>query len=157
MRRRDFMTLAGGAATWPFAARAQQQGKTARIGFLGPLLDNPQAVAAYATFLDEIRQHGWIEGQNLIIEYRYINDPKADLAAQVADLVKSNIDLLVAVGTEAVLQTAVNATSTISIAMIAINFDPIARGYVAGLARPGATSPGYFSANWSWRRNRLNC
>jgi putative tryptophan/tyrosine transport system substrate-binding protein len=144
MRRRDFMTLAGSVAVWPVAARAQQQGKKARIGFLSSLPDNPMMVADYSAFSDELRQRGWIEGQNLIIEYRYINDPKTDLAAQVADLVRSNIDLLVTGGPENVLQTAVNATRTIPIAMMAVNFDPIARGYVASLAQPGGNVTGIF-------------
>jgi putative tryptophan/tyrosine transport system substrate-binding protein len=144
MRRRDFVTLAGSAAVWPFAARAQQQGKQARIGFLSSLPDNPMMVAGYSAFSNELRQRGWIEGQNLIIEYRYINDPKTDLAAQVADLVRSNIDLLVTGGPENVLQTAVNATRTIPIAMMAVNFDPIARGYVASLAQPGGNVTGIF-------------
>jgi hypothetical protein len=75
MRRRDFMTMAGGAAAWPFVARAQQQRKKARIGFLGGMLDNPMIVAAYSAFSDERGRFGWAEGQNLIVEYRYINDP----------------------------------------------------------------------------------
>jgi putative ABC transport system substrate-binding protein len=100
--------------------------------------------AANSGFSDELRQLGWVEGQNLIIEYRYPTDPGVDLAAQVGELVKSNIDALVAVGPELVLQTAVGATHTIPIAMIAINFDPIARGYVSSLARPGGNVTGIF-------------
>jgi putative ABC transport system substrate-binding protein len=76
--------------------------------------------------------------------YRYPGDLGVDLAAQVGDLVKSNIDALVAVGPEFVLQTAVAATRTIPIAMIAVNFDPIARGYVSSLARPGGNVTGIF-------------
>jgi len=82
MRRRDFITLAGSAAAWPVVARAQQQGKKARIGFLSSLPDNPLLIASYSAFSDEMRRLGWVENQNLIIEYRYTNDPKADLAAQ---------------------------------------------------------------------------
>jgi putative tryptophan/tyrosine transport system substrate-binding protein len=144
MRRRDFMALAGSAAAWPVVVRAQQRGKIARIGFLGSLPDNPMVIAADSAFSDELRQRGWVEGQNLSIEYRYVNDPKVDLAAQVAELVRSGIDLLVAQGSESVLQTAVNATRTIPIAMIAVNFDPIAHGYVSSLARPGGNVTGIF-------------
>lgn len=144
MRRREFVALCGTAAAWPISARAQQQGRTARIGFLGARPDNPFIVATNAAFREELRQRGWIEGGNLTIEYRYINDPKVDLAAQAADLVRSNVDLLVATGPEPVLQAAVNATRTIPIAMIAVNFDPIARGYVASLARPGGNVTGIF-------------
>ena len=138
MRRREFITLLGGtAASWPLAARAQQPRKSARIGLLDARPNIPLFAAANSGFSDQLRQLGWIEGQNLTIEYRYPTDPGVDLAAQVAELVRSNIDALVAVGPEFVLQTAVGATHTIPIAMIAINFDPIARGYVSSLARPG--------------------
>jgi putative tryptophan/tyrosine transport system substrate-binding protein len=145
MRRREFIALVGGAAIGsPLQLQAQQPRKHARIGFLNVRPNIPLFAAAYSGFSDELRQLGWIEGQNLIIEYRYTTDPGVDLAAQVAELVKSNIDALVAAGPEFVLQTAVGASHTIPIAMIAINFDPIARGYVSSLARPGGNVTGIF-------------
>jgi ABC-type uncharacterized transport system substrate-binding protein len=144
-RRRDFIALLGGAAIWlPLPARAQQARKNARIGLLAARPNIPLFAAANSGFSDELRQLGWVEGQNLTIEYRYHNDPGVDFAAQVAELVKSNIDALVAVGPEFALQPAVGATHTIPIAMIAINFDPIARGYVSSLARPGGNVTGIF-------------
>jgi putative ABC transport system substrate-binding protein len=145
MKRREFITLlAGAASAWPLPARAQQPRKIARVGFLGGLPNNPMTVASYSGFSSELRQLGFVEGRNLIIDYRYINDPGADLAARAAELVRSNVDVLVATGPEAVLQAAVGASHTIPIAMIAINFDPIARGYVSSLARPGGNVTGIF-------------
>jgi putative ABC transport system substrate-binding protein len=145
MRRRDFIALIGGATIWPpLPLHAQQSKKNARIGLLAARPTIPLFAAANSAFSDELRQLGWIEGQNLTIEYRSHNDPGVDFAGQVAELAKSKVDALVAVGPELALQTAVGATHTIPIAMIAINFDPIARGYVASLARPGGNVTGIF-------------
>jgi putative tryptophan/tyrosine transport system substrate-binding protein len=145
MQRRKFIAfLSGAAAAWPLAARAQQPGKIVRVGFLGAQPNVPMFVAAFSGFSGELQQLGYVEGQNLIIEYRYINEPGADVAAQAVDLVRSNIDVLVATGPEVVLRAAIGATSTIPIVMIAINFDPIARGYVSSLARPGSNVTGIF-------------
>ena len=145
LRRRDFVALLGGAVgAWPWAVSAQQLGKIMRVGFLGAQPNVPMFVAAFSGFSSELQQLGYVEGQNLTIEYRYINEPRADVAAQAAELVRSNIDVLVATGPEVVLQAAVDATHTIPIVMIAINFDPIARGYVSSLARPGGNVTGIF-------------
>ena len=145
MRRREFVTLFGAATlVMPFTAHAQQPRKNARIGLLDARANIPLFAAANSAFSDELRQLGWIEGHNLTIEYRSHNDPGVDLAALVGELLRSNIDALATVGPESVLQTAVDATHTIPIAMIAINFDPIARGYVSSLARPGGNVTGIF-------------
>jgi putative ABC transport system substrate-binding protein len=136
--------LLSGEAGIGKSLHAQQPKKNARIGLLDARPIIPLFAAANSAFSEELQQLGWIEGQNLIIEYRYPNDPGVDLAAQVGDLIKSNIDALVAVGPEFVLQTAVGASHTIPIAMIAINFDPIERGYVSSLARPGGNVTGIF-------------
>jgi putative ABC transport system substrate-binding protein len=145
MRRREFLALLGsGAAAWPLVAMAQQPRKIARIGYLGPQPDNPMIATSYSVITSELRQLGFIEGQNLTIAYRYHNVPGADVRGLAAELVQSNVDALVADGPEAILQAAVAATNTIPIAMIAINFDPIARGYVSSLARPGGNITGVF-------------
>jgi len=145
LKRREFLRVLGGAATgWPVAARAQQPNKNARVGFLGVRPDIPMFVGSYSAFIDELRQLGWVEGQNLTVEFQYFTDPGVDLAAQVGKLIRSNVDALVADGPEFVLQTAVEASHTIPIAMIAINFDPISRGYVSSLARPGGNVTGIF-------------
>jgi putative tryptophan/tyrosine transport system substrate-binding protein len=145
VKRREFINFLGGAAAaWPLVARAEQSGKIARVGYLGPLPNNPMIVASYAVISSELRQFGFVDGQNLIIEYRYHNVPGADISAQAAELVQSDVDVLVADGPEAVLQAAVGASGTIPIAMIAINFDPIGRSYVSSLARPGGKVTGIY-------------
>jgi putative tryptophan/tyrosine transport system substrate-binding protein len=144
--RRQFISALGGTAlTWPLAARAQQLGRTARIGLLtsapGDTVNGPGIPA----FLDELKKSGFSEGQNLTIEaVRADQDPKK-LFAETADLVRSNAELLVAEGSEIALQAAMAASPTIPIVMWAINYDPIARGYVKSLARPGGNITGIVS------------
>ena len=87
MRRREFITLLGGAAAiWPLAAGAQQPRKIARVGYLGPQPNNPMIVASYSVISSELRQFGFVEGQNLTIEYRYHNVPGGDIATQAVEL-----------------------------------------------------------------------
>jgi putative ABC transport system substrate-binding protein len=143
MRRREFIALVGSAAaSWPLTARAQQPGRTVRIGYLGVQPDNPMVVASYSEIASGLRRLGFIEGQNLIIAYRNHNVPGVDISRLAAELVQTNVDVLVADGPEAVLQAAVAATNTIPIAMIATNFDPIARRYISSLSRPGGNVTG---------------
>jgi putative ABC transport system substrate-binding protein len=126
----------------PGARAAAEKDRPGRLSRLPA--QHPNDCRSLFSFSSELRQLGLVEGRNLIIDYRYINDPGADLAARAAELVRSNVDVLVATGPEAVLQAAVGASHTIPIAMIAINFDPIARGYVSSLARPGGNVTGIF-------------
>ena len=133
-RRQLIRVLGSAAVAWPLAARAV---KTARIGFLGNPLDNPVTALGYPAFLDELKKSGFSVGQNLAIE--------AVNFAETADLVRSNVELLVVVGTEIALQVAIAASRTIPIVMWAINFDPIARGYVKSLAQPGGNITGIVS------------
>jgi putative ABC transport system substrate-binding protein len=137
MKRREFITLLGGAAAWPLAARAQQPGKVARIGFLGATFDVPERQA----FLKQLRELGFSEGGNLVIEYREVDDPRGPFVA-AAELMRSKPELIVAVGPEVALQAVVGASGFIPIVMLAVNFDPLARGYVNSLARPGGQPHG---------------
>ena len=134
-RRQLICVLGSAAVAWPLEARAV---KTARIGFLGNPLDNPVTALGYPAFLDELKKSGFSVGQNLAIE-ETVN------FAETADLVRSNVELLVVVGTEIALQVAIAASRTIPIVMWAINFDPIARGYVKSLAQPGGNITGIVS------------
>jgi putative ABC transport system substrate-binding protein len=144
LRRREFITLLGGtAATWPLAAVAQQPFKVFRIGFLGVSRDAPGTAANYQAFSDELRENGFSEGQNLVIEYRWSNDPRG-VSVAGAELLRANLDLIVAQGPEVALKAVIDASRTIPIVLQAINFDPIARGYVASLARPGGNITGLF-------------
>jgi putative ABC transport system substrate-binding protein len=136
MKRREFITLLGCAAAWPHAARAQDAGKVTRIGFLGPAQTSPPAISFYQAFLSQMRELGFRDDLNLRVEYRAIEDPRGT-SAGAEELAHSRPELIVATGPEVSLRAVVGASGNIPIVMIAINFDPIARGYVASLARPG--------------------
>jgi ABC-type uncharacterized transport system substrate-binding protein len=144
-RRREFIALLGSSAgAWPLGAMAQQPSKIARIGYLGPQRDNPMIVASYSVIASELRRFGFVEGQNLTIAHRHHNVPGVDVSRLAVELVLTNVEALVADGPEAILQAASGATHTIPIAMIAVNFDPIARRYISSLARPGGNVTGVF-------------
>jgi ABC-type uncharacterized transport system substrate-binding protein len=142
MKRREFIALVGGAAAaWPLAAPAQQSGKIARIGFLGPSLNSPQPMALYQALLAQLRELGFIEGQNLTADYRGLDDPRGPFV-NAMDLTRLQPDLIVALGPEVALQAVVSASGFVPIVFVAVNFDPLARGYVASIARPGGNITG---------------
>jgi putative tryptophan/tyrosine transport system substrate-binding protein len=142
MKRREFITLLGGsAAAWPLAARAQQSGKLVRIGVLGPTLNNPPAIEQYQAFRTQLAELGFREGQNLTIDYGHLDDPRGPFVV-AAELVRSRPDLIVTSGPETSLQAVVGASGFIPVVMIAFNFDPLARGYIPSLARPGGNITG---------------
>jgi putative tryptophan/tyrosine transport system substrate-binding protein len=140
MKRREFITLLGRAATaWPLAARAQQVGKVHRIGFLGS--------ATAAGSADEVeslrtglREFGYVEGTNIAIEFRWAEGVYDRLPQLVAELISTNVDVLVTHGTPGT-RVAKQATTTIPIVM-AISGDAIATGLVSNLARPEANLTG---------------
>jgi putative ABC transport system substrate-binding protein len=141
LRRREFITLVGGAAavtsfSWPIAARAQQAGKLPTIGFLGSGASGGLTAAGYAVFVAELRKLGFTEGENLIIDSRRTDEGAAQVFATAAELVHVKADVLVALGPEITLKAAVAASRTIPIVMIAVNYDPVAGGYVGDIARP---------------------
>jgi putative ABC transport system substrate-binding protein len=144
MRRRDFITLFGGAAAWPLTARAQSLDKIPRVGFFGADRSGPLAAASYQAFLDEMQIHGFNDGKNVIVDFRRLEQDLPALSADVTELVRLNVNVLVTQGTETALQAALGATRTLPIVMIATNFDPFARGYVKSLARPGSNVTGLF-------------
>src|SRR5829696_8030827 len=140
MRRREFIALVGGAIACPVGVRAQQQtGNVPRIGFLSltspsdrpPLLD---------AFRQGLRELGWVEGQNVVIDYRYAEDRVDRLPDLAAELVRLKVDLIVSAGTQGVT-AAKNATETIPIVMIGVR-DPVGTGLIASLARPGGNVTG---------------
>ena len=141
-RRKFLATLLGGAAAWPLAARAQQSGRLIRIGVLGPTLNNPPAVEQYQAFRTQLAELGFREGQNLTIDYLHLDDPRGPFVV-AAELVRSRPDLIVTTGPETSLQAVVGASGFIPVVIIAINFDPLARGYIPSLARPEGNITGF--------------
>jgi ABC-type uncharacterized transport system substrate-binding protein len=143
MRRRDFISFIGvAAAAWPVAVRAQQVGTRVRIAFIGPnLAHGGLSKVGLQIFREELHTLGLSEGQNFTIDYKNLDDPRG-LAVTVAELMQSRPDIIVASGPEIVLKAAMAAKGAIPIVMIAINFDPIASGYVTNLSRPGGNITG---------------
>jgi putative ABC transport system substrate-binding protein len=139
IRRREFITLLGGAAAWPVAARAQQPGKMARIGFLGSATAAGSAESVKALRAG-LRDFGHVEGRNIVIEFRWAEGKYDRLSDLVAELIRLNVDLIVTHGTPGT-RTAKRATTTIPIVM-AISGDAIATGIVTSLAQPEANLTG---------------
>src|SRR2546426_5406474 len=139
MRRRDFITLLGGAAAWPFAARAQQSGRLRTIGFLGP---NTHSAASewVVALVQRLRELGWMEGRTITIEYRWAEGREERFAEIAAELVRLKVELIVTSGTPAVMASK-KATSVIPI-VFATAGDPVGSGLVASLARPGGNVTG---------------
>jgi ABC-type uncharacterized transport system substrate-binding protein len=145
MRRRSFITLCGGAAAaWPLAARAQPTDQIARVGFFGAGRGTPLTSATYQAFLDEMQIHGFKDGQNLVVDFRRLEQDLPALSADAAELVRSNVRVLVTQGTEPALRAALAASRELPIVMMATNFDPFASGYVRSLARPDGNITGVF-------------
>ena len=138
MKRREFITLLGGLAAWPLAARAQQA-KLPMIGFLGESTPSGQREWV-ATFVGRLRELGWIEGTNVVIEYRWAEGRNERFAAMVAELIRLKVDVIVTQGTPAVL-AAKQATFVVPI-VFAIAGNPVVNGLVASLARPGGNATG---------------
>jgi putative ABC transport system substrate-binding protein len=137
MRRREFITLFGcSAVAWPLASRAQETGKIHRIGFLGSAPENPMIATGYPLFIAELHKLGFSERKNLTIEFRRTDEGASKAVAAAAELIRSNVEVMVAFGPELALKAAVAASQTVPIVMIAINFDPIAGGYVRNISRP---------------------
>lgn len=146
--RRQFIALLGGVAlAWSLDVGAQQVvGKTARIGLLQTSPDNPFVRLGYPVFIEELKKYGFLEGKNLTIQIVRTDQDSERLFAETSDLARSNVDLLViAGGAEIVLKAAMAASQTIPIVIFPVNYDPIARGYVKSLARPGGNITGIVS------------
>src|SRR5262249_1080242 len=145
MKRREFVTLIGGAAAWPLAARAQQNERIKRIGVLQPFTKNSPESARVAAFVQELERLGWTDGYNLQIEYRWEAN---DLRKAAMELVAFSPDVILVSSTPAV-NSVQQATRTIPVVFTQVA-DPISAGIVASLAKPGGNTTGL-------PRNGSNC
>jgi putative tryptophan/tyrosine transport system substrate-binding protein len=134
MKRRAFVGLIGGSAAWPFTAWAQQSDRMRRIGVL--LVSGPEPIGPYREALGDL---GYFEGKNIQIEVRSAQDQDTRLPELAAELVRSGVDVIIAVQTPAA-HAAKNATHDIPIVVMA--GDPIATGLISNLARPGGNLTG---------------
>src|SRR5262245_25157358 len=142
IQRREFITLLGGAAVaWPLFARSQERPKPLRIGTvsLNRRAPNPQRVA----FEQRLRELGYSEGQNLVIEYINAPDRPDRIDEAARELVQRNVDIIV-LENHITLKSVMSATSTLPIVIIATSFDPVALGVVASIARPGGNITGFY-------------
>jgi putative ABC transport system substrate-binding protein len=146
MRRREFITLLGGAAAWPLAAHAQQRGGMRRIGVLMPLAaDDAEAMARITTFVQTLQELGWTAGRNLRIEYRWAANAER-IGRSAAELVALAPDVILSTGSPATAALQ-QATRTMPIVFVAVT-DPVGAAFVDSLAQPGGNVTGFTSGEF---------
>ena len=142
MRRREFVILLGGAATWPLDARAQQGEHVRRIGVLNPAAaDDPVFQARIGAFQQELALLGWNIGRNVRIDIRWATTNATEIRRQAAELVALGPDVILAAG-DTTLPQLLQATRTVPI-VFPVATDPVGAGYVDSLARPGGNATGF--------------
>jgi putative ABC transport system substrate-binding protein len=142
MQRRQFITLVGGAATWPLTTQAQQLDRVRRIGVLFPgAADNQDGQSRLAAFLQTLQSLGWTDGRNVRIEYRWGGSDAELTRKQAVELAALTPDVILATGTGA-LSRLLQATRTVPIVFAQVT-DPVGGGFVRSLARPGGNATGF--------------
>jgi putative ABC transport system substrate-binding protein len=152
MRREVIALIAGATAAWPLVARTET---SRRVGLLfTPSAQAAKAIGSLEAIVQGLKEHGWIEGQNITFEYRYADGKQDALPKLAAELVRLRVDAIVAEGTPA-MQAAKDATQTVPI--VGLSNDPLASGFVSSLGRPGGniTGIGLLSADLAGRRLQL--
>jgi putative ABC transport system substrate-binding protein len=139
MRRREFVSLVGGAVAWPLMARAQQPTSL----HIGIVTIQSRTTPIYAAFDQRLRELGHIEGQNLVTDYLNPERQAEGVPGAIKELVRQKVDIIVA-PYESTVKAAIAASDTIPVVMIGTEYDPLARGYVKTLARPGGRVTGVF-------------
>jgi putative ABC transport system substrate-binding protein len=152
LRRREFITLLGGAATWPLAARAQQP-PMPLIGYLGVSSFEKSAGRSLHAFKRGLAESGYVEDRNVTIEYRWADDEYDRLPALAVELVQRGVEVLVAAGSPAALPA--KAATTVIPIVFMIGSDPVELGLVAGLNRPGGNLTGVAYLNVEVAPKRL--
>jgi putative ABC transport system substrate-binding protein len=138
MRRRSFLGVLGSTATWPLAAQAQQRERMRRIGWIW-IGHSAASSPELAGFRQGLKDFDYVEGKNIIVEYRFAEGRRDRIADLVTDLMQIGPDVLVGLGNP-VITALKNATTTIPI--VFMTGDPIAAGYVTSMARPGGNMTG---------------
>ncbi len=152
MRRRNFISLVGGAAAWPIAARGQQRGKLPIIGFMGTTSATAWAPWT-AAFVQRLRELGWIEDRTVAIEYRWAEGGTERFSDITAEFVRLNVDIIVTAGIGATT-AAKQVTSVIPILFV-LSAAPVATGLVASMARPGGNVTGLSTMSSETASKRL--
>ena len=148
IKRRAFITLLGGAAAWPIAARSQQRERMRRIGVLmNRAADNPEGQTRFAAFLQGLQEAGWAVGRNARIDIRWGTDDVDRQRTYAAELVALMPDIILASGTLS-LAAMQQASRSVPIVFAAVA-DPVAGGFVDSLARPGGNVTGFMAWEYS--------
>jgi putative ABC transport system substrate-binding protein len=153
MRRRQFISLLGGAATWPLTARAQQAGKLPTIGLLGSGTPSTQSQRV-AVFVQRLRDLGWVEGRNVAIEYRWAEGRRERADEIAAEFARLKVDVIVTSGAVNIIAAKQAAPATPIV--FAVTADPVAAGLVASLARPGGTITGLSSQGTDYAGKQID-
>ena len=142
MKRREFITVLGGAAAWPLAGHAQQPERVRRVGVLNPSLENdPLAQARVMAFVQALGRFGWVEGKNIRIDYRFAAGDPTLFKTYAAELVGLSPDVILANSSSAVAALR-QQTRTIPVVFTPVA-DPVGQGFVESLARPGGNLTGF--------------